>query len=221
MSVKVPPRSIQNCQRRGVTMRSSVRSDVPSPRRTSPGSSVVMSWTGSPSPRARHRRTAACWCTRGRSRATSGRRATQAPRGRDRRLRAPRRGRARRDRRGWCARNARVERQPFDRRVGARADRGEVLGRERRRIDGDDADAAAVSAIRPRSSATSSRLEVHTGTVERGRHLALKQGEEAAARRHRGGAFAHERARRVDERRQQRGSRSTHDAPRRRAATPR
>jgi hypothetical protein len=111
----------------------------------------------------------------------------------------------------------RVEREPFDRRVGSRADRAQMLGRERRRIGGDDADAAAVapSGLDLGDEEQARRPHRHR---ERGLHLALKEGEEAAARRHRGDAFALERACRLDERRQQRPVALDHDAARRRPA---
>ena len=161
MSVKVPPRSIQNCQRRGVA--SSVRSIGPAPvkREADQGGDVVHRQSGRA--RARRRRRAACWCTRGRSRATLGMARDQAQRRGDGRRARPAPRRARRDRRA----RARETREP-----GARPSIG-VSSRAPTacRCAGVSDAASAVTtptrrppAVAASSSATSSRLDVHTGT---------------------------------------------------------
>ena len=215
MSVKVPPRSIQNCQRRArrrFMARSPIARKPPSRARTS----VVMSCTGKPVAA----RTASAYggmlVHSSTIAATSGWRAT-------RRSAAATVARAASSTSSsvrsssTVARNRRVEREPFERRVGARADRAQMLGGERRGIGGDDADAAAVAPAGLELGDEQQARRPHRHR-ERGRHLALEEGEEAAARRDRGDAFALERARRVDEGREQRRVALDDDAPRRRAA---
>ncbi len=215
-SVKVPPRSIQNCQRRSGDglMVCSVR---PSPRRAAPRTRVVMSCTGRPVAARTasayggmlvHSRTIA---------ATSGWRADQARAAATvARAASATSSSARSSRSGGA--EARIEREPFERRVGARADRAQVLGGERGGIGGDDADPAAVVPRRPRA-----RRRAAGSTSRPAPSTAAAISRWKSARKpqlvvDRGDAFAFERARRVDERREQRPVALDHDAARRRAA---
>ena len=142
----------------------------------------------------------------------------QAQRRGDRRAARPRRCRARAGRRAAVARKRAVEREALDRRVGAaRRRRAGASAPSEAASARHHADPAAVAAARASISATSSRLDVQTGTVHRRLHLALEQARGSRSSwRSPSRLRARARAPASTNGASSAGSRSTHDAARRR-----